>query len=74
MICNIKSVYLTTGHNFVGFDVDPFYGAAGGFKKLEVIIYRPRMEKTCLWGFPSKRVSNQSLQLQRLARKLKFPS
>ena len=36
---NNKSVYLTTGHNFVSFDVDPFYGAAGGLKKLEVIIW-----------------------------------
>ena len=31
----------------------------------------PRREKTCHSGFPTKRVSNQSPQLQRLARKLK---
>ena len=36
------------------------------------LISGPRREKTCLRGFPTKRVSNQSPQLQRLARKLKF--
>ena len=29
----------------------------------------PCRVKTCLWGFPIKRDSNQSAQLQRLARK-----
>ena len=29
-------------------------------------------EKTCLWGFLTKQVSNQSPQQQRLARKFKF--
>ena len=32
----------------------------------------PRHEKTCLWGFATKRDSNQSPQLQRLARKMRF--
>ena len=35
-------------------------------------LYGPRLDKTCLWGFPKKRDSNQSPQLQRLARKLTF--
>ena len=35
-------------------------------------LYGPHRDKTCLRGFPTKRDSNQSPQLQRLARKLKF--
>ena len=31
--------------------------------------FGPRRDKTCLRGFPTKRVSKQSLHLQRLARK-----
>ena len=35
-------------------------------------IIGPRRERTCLRGFPIKRDSNKSPQIQRLARKLKF--
>ena len=42
------------------------------FRYLHGSLFGPRREKTCLRGFPKKRVSNQSPQLQRLARKLKF--
>ena len=40
--------------------------------KLSSKQHRPRPEKTCLLGFPTKRVSNQSLWLNRLDRKLIF--
>ena len=39
-----------------------------------VIIIGPRCDKTCLWGFPTNRDSNQSPHLQKLARQLKFRS
>ena len=32
----------------------------------------PSSRKTCPFGFPTKQISNQSPQLQRLARKFKF--
>ena len=35
-------------------------------------LFGPRREKTCLRGYRNKRDSNQSLQLQRLARIVKF--
>ena len=32
----------------------------------------PQCQKTCLWGFQKKQNLNQSPQIKRLARKLKF--
>ena len=41
---------------------------------VDVLVIGPRRDKTCLSGFPTKRNSNLSVQLQRIARKLKFCS
>ena len=40
--------------------------------KLSRLPYEPRRNKTCLRGFLQREFQNQSPQLQRLARKLKF--
>ena len=49
-----------------------FKSTSSFMKHLRTKLYEPHHEKTCLWGLANRYDSNQSAQLQRLARVLKF--